>query len=301
MAKKKVVEPEIKEGTKKENINLRKIKSELNTYIDETVKKSMNLELEKLYKRQLREKSIKIIVKNMIITILLLIIVYLVYVLNDNDYFDKFFIEDKTNKTSEVVDNTTEETKKEENKPKEPSLEDLKKQYAHLLEGIYINENAAYLEDYYNGKLTNELKNYLTMNLMDISSLNKEEDYNVIESDTFKKCYEKKFIGEYLTQNFNYNGNNFRYINKLDSYITDEVIKENKTNIKRMITKIDVDGDKVLITTVEGLVKDNKLYNILTKEEVSDYNDKMMLENIDKLNRIVYVFNKEGKLIQLDK
>lgn len=300
MAKKKNEEPEKKVVNKKENIDIKKLKNELNTYIDEAVKKSMNLELERSYKRTIRDKNIKIIVKNMVITILLLIIVYLVYVLNENDYFDKFFVEDNKTNTSEVVNKDTKENKKEENKPKAPTLEELKEKYAYLLDGIYINENAGYIDDYYNGKLTSELKNYLTMNLMDISDLSKEDDYNVIENDTFKKCYEKKFVGEYLTENFSYNDNNFRYINKLDAYITDEVVKENKTNIKRMITKIDVDGDKVLITTVEGLVKDNKLYNILTKDEVSEYSDKNMLENIDKLNRIVYVFEND-KLIQLDK
>ena len=302
MPKKKAVEVEKKTNKKKENLISDAFKKELNLYIDETVKKSITLELEKNYKRTIREKNIKIIVKNMIITILLLIIVYLVYILNDNDYFDKFFIEDNSKeKTTEVVNKKDDDKKEVEDKKKEPTLEELKKQYSYLLDNIYINENATYVEDYYNGNLTDELKNYLTMNIMDLSSLSKEDDYNVIENDTFKKCYEKKFIGEYLTQNFNYNGNSFRYINKLDAYITDEVVKENKTNIKRMITNITVDGDNVIIVTVEGLVKDNKLYNILTKDEVTNYSDKAMLENIDKLNRVIYTFNKDNKLIKIDK
>ena len=78
MAKKKVEETEKKSVKKEEKINLDDIKKELSIYIDETIKKSMTLELEKSYKRTIREKNIKIIIKNMVITILLLVIVYFI-------------------------------------------------------------------------------------------------------------------------------------------------------------------------------------------------------------------------------
>ena len=86
MARKKVTEE-----TKVDN-NIEEIKEELNKYIDDKIKKEFTAELERSHKRLLREKNIKILTKNIIITFLLLIIVYLVYVLNDNDYFDKFFV-----------------------------------------------------------------------------------------------------------------------------------------------------------------------------------------------------------------
>lgn len=300
MAKKKVEETEKKSVKKEEKINLDDIKKELSIYIDETIKKSMTLELEKSYKRTIREKNIKIIIKNMVITILLLVIVYLVYILNDNDYFDKFFIEDNNKQKSvEVIDKKTNKDEVVEEE-KEPTLEELKAEYGYLLNNIYINEDAIYVDDYYNGKLTNELKHYLAMNLIDVNSLSKEEDYNVIENDILKKCYEKKFIGEYSNQNFNYNGNTFRYINKLDAYITDNVVKENNTNIKRIITDVTIDGDDVIIATIEGLVKENKLYNILTDEEISEYSDELMLANAERLNKMVYTFDKDGKLIKIN-
>ena len=300
MAKKKVEETEKKNVKKEEKINLDDIKKELSIYIDETIKKNMTLELEKSYKRTIREKNIKIIIKNMVITILLLVIVYLVYILNDNDYFDKFFIEDNNKQKSvEVIDKKTNKDEVVEEE-KEPTLEELKAEYGYLLNNIYINEDAIYVDDYYNGKLTNELKHYLAMNLIDVNSLSKEEDYNVIENDILKKCYEKKFIGEYSNQNFNYNGNTFRYINKLDAYITDNVVKENNTNIKRIITDVTIDGDDVIIATIEGLVKENKLYNILTDEEISEYSDELMLANAERLNKMVYTFDKDGKLIKIN-
>ena len=180
-------------------------------------------------------------------------------------------------------------------------MEELKEEYAYLLDNIYVNEDSTYVEDYYSGNLSDGLKKYLTMNLIDLDKLTDEETYNVVENNTFKKCYQKKFIGEYNSKTFNYNGNTFRYIGKIDAYITDKVVEENKTNIKRVITKISVDGDDVIITTVEGLVKDDKLYNILSKEEVSEYNDKAILEHSDKLNKVVYTFDEDDKLIKIDK
>ena len=297
MAKKKVVEKEIKEVKKKESIDIDALKKELNTYIEEAVRKNMNLELERSYKRTIRDKNMKLIVKNMIITILLLVIVYLVYILNDNDYFDKFFIED--NKSNKVVNNKDNTNSNDEKK--EFTLDELKEEYAYLLDNIYINENSVYVDDYYNGKFTVGLKNYLTMNMIDISSIGEEENYNVIENNKFKKCYEKKFIGDYTKQSFNYNGNMFRYIGKLDAYITDEIVKENSTNIKRVITKIDLNEDDVVITTVEGLVSEDKLYNVITKEEIAPFSEENMISNIDKLNVVIYTFDENDRLVKIAK
>ena len=301
MAKKKAEETVKKETVKNEKIDIDSLKKELNIYIDETIRKSINLELEKSYKRTIRDKNIKIIIKNMVITVLLLIIVYLVYVLNDNDYFDKFFVEESSRKATETVKKEEDNSSSLVEEKKEPTLDDLKREYAYLLDNIFINEDSIYVKDYYDGRLTNGLKNYLTMNLMDIDSLTREEDYNVIENDEFKQCFEKKFISDYIGQTFNYNGNVFRYINKMDSYITEEIVKENTTNIKRVITDIKVDKDEIIISTVEGLVKEDKLYNIISNDEVSEYNEDNMLKNKDKLNKMVYTFDRNDKLLKLGK
>ena len=301
---KKKVEEKVEKKNKEENIiDIDSLKEELNRYIDESIKKNFNYELEKSYKRTIRDKNLKILVKNIVITVLLLIIVYLVYILNDNDYFDKFFVDDKMMKSSEVVSskekNSIEIDNKEEEK-KEPSLDDLKKEYAHLLDNIYINEKSKYLEDYYNGNLTTELKEYLSANLINVEDITIEDNYNVIESDTLKQCFDKKFIGEFSNKTFDYNDNTFRYISKIDSYITDELVKKNDTNIVKIITDIEVDDDDIIIKTIEGIVKDNKIYNVISNEEVSEYSNDLMKENSDKLNKLSYHF-KNGKLEKISK
>ena len=286
MARKKVTEE-----TKVDN-NIEEIKEELNKYIDDKIKKEFTAELERSHKRLLREKNIKILTKNIIITFLLLIIVYLVYVLNDNDYFDKFFVEtDNTKETTNKDNKTTNE--------EELSLNDLKEEYSYLLDNIYINEESSYLEDYYDGNLTSELKNYLTLNTFNIKDLTQEDNYHIISEKEFKKQYSKLFNSEYSNKTFKYNDNTIRYITKLDSYISDKLIEKNDTNILREIISIVVD-DKVTITTVEGLYKDDKLYNILTEEEVVD-SDNNILEYQDELTTVKYIFDNKDKLLKIEK
>lgn len=292
MVKKKETEKVVKKSSK-ETINIESLKEELTEYIDKSIKKEFISELEKSYKRTIREKNKKIIIKNMFITGLLFIIVCLIFIMNKNNYFDKFFIEDNNTKQVKVTKTKEENTNTEE----EPTLDELKEEYSYLLDNIYINENSSYLSDYYNGNLTSELKNYLTLNFLDIDSFPQEDNYQIIDKESFTNEYQKHFNDKYQNKTFNYNGNLIRYINKLDSYLSDDIINKNSTNIIREITDIKVSDDKVLITTTEALSYDNKLYNIITNEEISDdIND--LLSYTDKLNTVTYTFE-DNKLISI--
>ena len=294
MVKKKEIEKEVKK-TKKENIDLESLKEELTAYIDKSIKKEFIVELEKSYKRTIREKNKKIIIKNMFITGLLFIIVCLVFIMNKNNYFDEFFIEDNNPKQVKVTKNKEEKANNEEEK--EPTLDELKEEYSYLLDNIYINENSSYVSDYYNGNLTSELKNYLTLNFLDIDSIPQEDNYQIIDKESFVNEFEKHFNDKYQNKTFNYNGNLIRYINKLDSYLSDDIINKNTTSIIREITDIKVSDNKISITTTEALSYDNKLYNIITNEEVTDdIND--ILSYSDKLNTITYTFE-DNKLISI--
>ena len=295
MVKKKETEKVAKKNSK-ETIDIESLKEELMEYIDKSIKKEFIIELEKSYKRTIREKNKKIIIKNMFITGLLFIIVCLVFIMNKNNYFDKFFIEDKNTKQVKVTKNKEENTNTEEEK--EPTLDELKEEYSYLLDNIYINENSSYLSDYYNGNLTSELKNYLTLNFLDIDSFPQEDNYQIIDRESFKEEYEKHFNNDYQNKTFNYNGNLIRYINKLESYLSDNIINKNNTNIIREITNIKVSDDKIIITTIEGLSHDNKLYNIITNEEITD-DPSDILSYPDKLNEIIYTFDKQNKLISI--
>ena len=297
MAKKKN-ELVIKEKLENENIDLEKIKEELTDYVDLKIKKEINEEIEKANKRVLREKNKKIMFRNVVIIILFLIIIFLLYLLNSVGYFAKFVNKEKMEE-NEIVEK--QEEKSDDNKKEEivkPTLEELKAKYANLLDYYYVNENSKYLNDFYGGNLSLELKKYMALNEVNFNLLSKEDDYNVIDNTVLKEAWKRIFNDEYQNGTFDYNGNKVRYINSLDAYLTEKILEKEKSNIKKEIISIEEDGEKVIISTVEGLVIDNKLYNI-NKEEITDNQNVQLTDYQDKLNKVRYTF-KDGKLISLN-
>ena len=81
----------IKKIETKEISEINNIKEELTDYINIQIKKNFTEEVEKANKRLIREKNKKIFTRNLIIIILLFIIAFLLYLLYDNHYFDKYF------------------------------------------------------------------------------------------------------------------------------------------------------------------------------------------------------------------
>lgn len=283
------------------NTDLGKIKEDLEKYVDEKVNKVFIDELDKANRKLLREKSKKIFIKNIAIIILLLIIGFLTYLLYTNNYFDKFI--NKNN--SEIKENTDikkdeKEEKKEVKDEKKPTLDELKKEYNYLLDSYIITDKCSYLEDLYKGKLTDNLKKYFTLNSFDFDSLRKEEDYHIISNDTFKTAYEKLFDDDYRTGSFDYNGNSIRYVNMISSYMTTSFLEKEESLIKREVLDIKLEENKIIITTVEGLIKNNKLYNIVNMKEIEDYKEEDLLKYADDLNRVMYIF-KNNKLVGFGK
>ena len=235
--------------------------------------------------------------------LLLLIIGFLVYLLYSNNYFDRLLNKNNSEIKEKTEEKEDKEEKKEEEKkeePKAPTLAELKKEYASLLDNYVISDNCKYIEDFYHGELTNNLKQYLTLNTFDFDSIKKEDDYQIILNDTFKLAYEKLFDGDYNSTSFDYNGNSIRYVNMMSSYMTTSLLKKEDSLIKREISDIKVNDDKIMITTIEGIVKDHKLYSILDNSEIEDYKEDSLLNYSEKLNKLVYTF-KNGKLINLSK
>lgn len=285
---------------KKETIDLKKIKKELTDYVDEQIKKNSSSELEKANKRLIKEKNKKILVKNIVIIFLIVLVCFLIYLLYGTGYFNKFLVEDTNNETK-VIEDSKEvvNDNKVETKTDEATLDELKEEYSMYLDNIYISENSEYIKDYYNGKLTTELKNYITLNKININDLEKEDEYNIIDEDLFETTYENIFNDNYTNKTFKYNSITIRYLSSLKLYITDSIIKKDSTNIKREIIDIKVSDDGIVITTVEGLIKDKKLYNILSNEQIEDYDNKNLSNYEDSLNKVVYTFNINGKLLKI--
>lgn len=309
MARKKKNELEV--VSTKDNILLDKgidtesIKSELKEYVDEQINKTFIDELDKANRKLIREKNRKIIWKNIFIIILLLIIGFLLFVMYHYDFFDKFLnkepnTEEKEKKEENIEKEDKPEEKKEEKEKKEPTLDELKKKYSSLLDNYYVTDSSIYLSDYYDGKLTIDMMKYMTINSFNFSSLEKEEDYNIIKESTFQTMFEKLFDEDYVSGTFNYDENKLRYVKPMESYMSENVLVREDNNIEREIKDIKVVNDKVQIMTVEGVVKDNKLYNILTNDEVIEYNGSSLIKYEKELNTLIYTF-KDNKLIGLSK
>ena len=304
MVKKKKEETKAIETKKKaknilleEAIDVEAIRNELKDYVEERVNQTFIDELDKTNKKLIREKNKKIVWKNIAIIILLLIIGFLIYLLYSNNYFDKLF-----NKDNQIVEK---ENKKDEDKTisdekKEPTQEELKKEYAKLLDNYYVTDNSIYLVGYYDGKLTNDMMKYMTLNTFDFSTFTREEDYNIIKESTFKTMFERLFNEDYVSSSFDYDDNKIRYVKQMDAYMTSALLVREESNIKREIKNIKLDGSDVIITTIEGLIKDNKLYNIITGKEIEDYKEDSLLKYEKELNKLSYTF-KDNKLISLSK
>lgn len=281
-------------NTKKENketVDLTTIKEELTDYINIQIKKNFTEEVEKANQRLIKEKNKKIFVRNIVILLLFFIIIFLLNILYNNHYFDKFFTQETNiSETTNIKEST--ETSEEQ------YLDNIINKYSFLLDNVKISETSSYLNDYYNGNLTTELKLYLALNNLDIEDLETEEDYTIIKEDSLKTNYNNLFTDEYVGTSFKYNDIKIKYYEKLNSYISDELLSKETSNIKREIQDIKLTDDEIIITTIEAIVKDNKVYSIQSSQEITTYKDYSFTKYEDKLNTVTYTF-KDNKLISI--
>jgi len=300
MPKKKVVEDK-----KDIVVDEESIKKDLMAYVDsemdkrfekvlnDKLKKEFIEEVDKANKRLIRLKNRKILVKNIFLILFFGIICFLVYLLYTVHYFDRFFVAEEKVTKEEVVEKTVPVQE-------EVSLEQLKEQYGSYIDLYTISEKSIYLEDFYNGKLSDELKNYYTLNAIDFSKLAVEDDYHMIDSSIMKEVCSELFRDSCNPVNFDYNGNKVRYFEKLDSYITNSLLVREESLIQREILDISLEKDEVVITTVEGVVLDNQLYKVQPNTLVGEYYGDGLLPHKEDLNIVVYHFQNQ-KLVSIER
>lgn len=296
-----------KESSRKEDVDLKSLKKEIDQYIDEELDKKVEVcvskkvksefieEIDKVNKRVIREKNRKIMFKNMFLILFLGIILLLLFLLYQEGYFDKYFNHNKTN-NKEAVEKTHNNDNQESEVKIEPTLSELKEKYGKYIDPIYLNQNSIYLEEFYQGKVTNELKMYWTFNNIDFESLEVEDDYQVVDGDAFCEEYNRLFIDQCSPRTFNYDGHKIRYVQKIKSFITDEILEKDSNNISREIININVNGDIVSIETIEGIINSDGLYAIYPYKYIGEYNGS--LTSYQELNHVIYKF-KDGKLLSI--
>ncbi len=299
MARKKIEEKETEKSTKKseEKLDLTEIREDLTNYMKDVINKEVSKAVEKANKKLIRHKNSIIIKRDIFIIILIIICLFLGY----NLYKSSNINIDITSKkvTEKKVSKEIKEIEEEPN-----TLEELTKNYGYLVDNIKISENSSYLKLYYKGELSDELKLYLSLNNLDDDKIVSEEESVYIDENDLKDKYNDIFDGEFVPKSFKYNDLNFHYLSSKSLFFADGKFEKTKSDIVREIINIEEKDNQILITTVEGLLKDSKLYNILSREQVKKYNSNDSLEKYkDLLTKMKYNFNKiddEYKLLKVE-
>lgn len=266
---------EIDETDKVQMLNY--LKEQVNIEVSSAVKKAEN--------RLLKHKNIVIFKKNIIIIFLLVVIFGIGFYLYKDNYFDKFF------KNDIVSVSPSDDTNLKQG--------DLKEDYAYLLDSVVISENSKYLKDFYDGKLTDNIKLYLTMSLIDEEKFDGEDEMMVLSEEEFLNCFNELFASDIELVSFDYNNKGIKYLKSQKIYLIDALNLNKDTNIKRSILDVVKENETIKITTVEALVKDGNVYNIFNNKKIGKYNDNLV-DYKSKLDIITYVFD-SSKLVALSK
>lgn len=288
-----------------ERIDVESIKTELNEYMKGQIDYYIKQEIDKTNKRIIKVKNRQIFSRNIVILLLIAAIGYLGFRLYENGYFNKYFQGEK--KETYVV--TKEDSPKKEElepTPKEetkPTLEELKKEYSSLLNPIILSGNSNYLEEYYKGNLTEELKLSIALANVKQSDIETEVDMSFVEENLIKEAYERIFDTKYEGKSFVYNAESMKYSAARKMYIANGELRIASNTIQKEIVDIQ-EGEDVVITTIEGYISEGKLYNKKTNERIENYDSKKdFIEYKDKLASVKYTFHKNNdsyKLIKIE-
>lgn len=299
----KYIKERVNEETKK-GINIKDYKEQIDKYAKERVEVESSSQTVKTLKKQLQSKKCASGVKSFIILCLLACIGYGIYYLYKDGYFDEKNNKEcncPVNNCKEYVptDNNT-DSKKDENSKKEETLEDLTKKYSYLLDSIIFDLNSNYTRDYYNGNLTNELKEYLAYKLVDKENVITDEDSSYFELSDLETAYNVLFNEKLEPVSFKYNNSLYSFIESKEMFISNIKANEEKL-ITKEITNIEVNDKNVIITTVEGYLSNGKLYNILTNKRITSYKSgDSLVKYKNKLNSVRYTFTDEH-LVSIEK
>ena len=265
------------------------VKGDVSLLVKEEVrndlKKEIDREIKKSNSRVLRGRRGKILFRDLVIIILLVIIGLLVYYMYNHNYIG-ISINTSTNNVSVSNDKKVVKNKQD---------------YSYLLDMTNVkipfdNTNSLYL---YNGtynetNINDSIKLTIAFNLV-----NKNE----FTTDELKDAYIKLFGTDkhFKNTSFEYECKKFKYDSEANTYtmISDECINISNKEIIEKIINISDKKDKVIITTVMGIYdnNDSTLYNhknIYTPIAVDLNSNFDLTDYQNKLNTYKYTFEKEN-------
>ena len=131
------------------------------------------------------------------------------------------------------------------------------------------------------------------MNNINEEKIVTEDDSIYIEEDDIKEGYDNFFDSDFTPKSFEYNNLKFHYLASKSMFISNGKFEKSKSNIAKEIIDIDESKD-IVITTVEGIIKDDKLYNTINKKEIKNYKKDSLDNYKDELTTIQYYFEKDN-------
>lgn len=281
------------------SIDITQIRSELTEYMQDKIDREVDKAVEKSTKKLIRYKNSIIIKKNIIIICLLLLCIFLSYNLYK---ISDLTINIETNKKTsqkQQTDDYKENTKKEQKQ--EDSFEQKKEKYKKFVDDIYINDDSLYVKDFYNGDLSDEIKLYIALNSISDDKITIDDDSTYIEEKDLQESYDNFFISDFVPKSFDYNNLKFHFLPLKSLFFAEGKFERGKSNIKKDIIDIK-EEDMLRITTVEGIVKEDKLYNVITGKEIKNYSGNLP-DKKDDLTVITYCFekvNKDYKFVKIE-
>lgn len=271
----------LEENTIMNEKDLKEIKIELLDYAKNRIDIEIENALKKVEKKIVKRKNIKIIKRDITIALLLALGCFLSYELYNTGYFNKYLVKDTVSKE---VESDIETTSKEQ---EEIIKEDLIEKHKNALDNISIKHNSKYLSDFYSGNLTSELKLEITLNTIPTEEIEIDEDTFIINNATMEEYYKQLFDSSYKASSFNYGSNKIKYLKNQEVYLTSSDIAKSTSKIKRIITDVNEVDNEIIVSTIEYIVDNDKVINILSKEEVTENVDDV-LKIKDKLNKLEY-------------
>ena len=243
------------------------IKVELKEYLNNYNEKRFLEELDKSNRRLIKEKNHKIIFRDIIIFLLICFIIGGSYVLYHKKVFDFLLNRNRAVEVIEKKDSIKQEEKKEQVvEEKEISQEDLKKKYGYLLDKYNLGIKSRYLKDFYDGKLTSEIKKEMVLNNVFEKIVIDEEDYSSIDENDFSLAFSKLFNDDYNRNGFIYNNNKIRFISKFNQYISESLLKKD-IMIDKEIVDIKEEGKQILIRTNENVNNEEIIMTYIFENE----------------------------------
>ena len=276
---------------KEKEFNINDYKDQIDKYIKERVEKEASGNAVKYYKKKVRNKNIAIFIEFIIIVALLCAGAAGLYFFYNEGCLGTIRYERKDNSSQNNNSNENNNTENKDDDKKK--LDDLINKYSYLLDNVNIDTKSDYLTEYYSGNLTNELKEYLSYQLINKNNIISDSNSSYFDAELLINSYKNLFGNSIELSDFKYNGASYKYLKNKEMFISTSLSTEGNKIIKE-ITNVEESDNKVIITTTEGYIKDDKLYNVLSNKEITDYKkDDKISKYTKKLNTVKYTFSNE--------